>query len=137
MRGINDTTEREEVVDPFQKGMFKLFALTETKLKGQGEVSWVEVNVIISGVQEMERAREGVLSDLLHSAVVKHGCASPRILWIKFTFSRVKICVVVVYGPNQSKVEERDRFWNDMDRTLDSVENGYRLCILGDLNGWI
>ena len=23
-----------------------------------------------------------------------------------------------------------------MDRTLDSVGNGYRLCILGDLNGW-
>ena len=29
------------------------------------------------------------------------------------------------------------RFWNDMDRILDRVENGYRLCILGDLNGWI
>ena len=24
-----------------------------------------------------------------------------------------------------------------MDRTLDSVGNGYRLCNLGDLNGWI
>ena len=24
-----------------------------------------------------------------------------------------------------------------MDRTLDSVGNGYRLCILGDRNGWI
>ena len=24
-----------------------------------------------------------------------------------------------------------------MDRTLDSVGNGYRLYILGDLNGWI
>ena len=24
-----------------------------------------------------------------------------------------------------------------MDRTLNSVGNGYRLCIVGDLNGWI
>ena len=32
---------------------------------------------------------------------------------------------------------ERERFWNDMDRTLDKVGNGYRLRILGDLNGWI
>ena len=24
-----------------------------------------------------------------------------------------------------------------MDRLLDRVENGYRLCILGDLNRWI
>ena len=28
--------------------------------------------------------------------------------------------------------EDRDRFWNNMDKTLDSVENGYRLCIVGD-----
>ena len=31
--------------------------------------------------------------------------------------------------------EKRDRFWNDMDRTLENVGNGYRLRILGDLNG--
>ena len=48
--------------------------------------------------------------------------------------SRVKVCVVVGYGPNERDGEERDRFWNDMDRTLDSVGNGYRLCILRDLN---
>ena len=62
---------------------------------------------------------------------------SPRILLIKFKFSRVKVCVVVGYGPNEGDGEERDRFWNDMDRTLDSVGNGYRLCILGDLKRWI
>ena len=32
---------------------------------------------------------------------------------------------------------ERDRFWNEMDRILDGIGDGYRLCILGDLNGWI
>ena len=48
-------------------------------------------------------------------------------------FSTVKICVVVGYGPNERYGEERDRFWN-MDRTLDSIRNGYRLSIMGDLN---
>ena len=38
------------------------------------------------------------------------------------------------YGPNEGDGEARDRFWNDMERTLDNVGNGYRLCILGDLN---
>ena len=37
-----------------------MLALTETKLKEKGNVSWGEVNGIISDVQEMERAREGV-----------------------------------------------------------------------------
>ena len=45
MRGINDTTKREEVVDIFKKGKFDLLALTETKLKEK-----VKVNGIISGV---------------------------------------------------------------------------------------
>ena len=33
VRGINDTTKREEVVDIFKKGKLDLLALTETKLK--------------------------------------------------------------------------------------------------------
>ena len=87
----------------------------------------------------MERAREGMvilLNDVWHSAVVKFGCVSSRILWIKFKFSRVKVFVVVGYGPNEGDGEKK-RFWNNMNRTLDSLGNGYRLCIMGDLNGWM
>ena len=55
------------------------------------------VNVIIAGVQEVERAREGVvvlLKDVWHSAVVKSGYVNSRTIWIEFKFSRVKVCVV-------------------------------------------
>ena len=86
----------------------------------------------------MERAREGVailLNDLWHSAVIDYGYVSSRILCIKFKFSRVKVCVVVGYDPSEGDGEERDRFWKDMNRILDRVANGYRLYILGDLNG--
>ena len=76
-----------------------MLAWTKTKLKGGNrEVSWCGENGIIAGVQEMERARKGVvilLNDVWHSAVVDFGCVSFRILWIKFMFSRVKVCVVV------------------------------------------
>ena len=126
------------MVDIFRKGKLELLALTETKLKGNGEVSWCGVNDIITGVQEMKRAREGVailLNDVWDSAAIDFGCVSSRILWINFKFTRVKVIVVVMYGPNEGGSEERDRFWNDMDRTLDNIGNGYRLCILGVING--
>ena len=58
----------------------------------------------------MERARERVavlLNDVRHSAVVKSWYVSSIILWIKFKFSRIKVCVVVGYGPNVEG-EERD-----------------------------
>ena len=64
-------------------------------------------------------------------------CVSSRILWIKLKLSRVKVCVVVGYGPSEGGDEERNRFLNDMDRILDRVGNGFRLCVLGDLNGLI
>ena len=41
------------------------------------------------------------------------------------------------YGPNEGEDEERDRFWNIIDRNLDNIGNGHRLCILEDLNGCI
>ena len=51
-------------------------------------------------------------------------------------FSRVKVCVVVGYDPNEGDGEEGERFWNDMDRILDRVGNGYSVHS-GNLNRWI
>ena len=87
----------EEVVDIFRGEKFELLGLTEKKLKGNGEVSWYGVNGIIACIQEMERSREGVTimsHDLWQSAAIDFGCISSRIHWIKFKFSRVKLCVV-------------------------------------------
>ena len=55
---------------------------------------------------------------------------------VKFQLSRVKVCVVVVYGPTEGDLEEKERVLNDLDRTVDRVGNGYRLCAMGNLNGW-
>ena len=88
----------------------------------------------------MERAREDVailLKVVWHSAVIYFGCVTSRILWNKIVFSRVKVCMVIGYGHNEGDREERERFWNDMDRILGIIGNGYRLYILGDLNRWV
>ena len=82
---MNDTTKREEVVDVFRERKFELLALMETKLEGNREISWCEVDFITAGIQEMERAREGVallLNDVWHSAVIEFGCVGSRILLI-------------------------------------------------------
>ena len=39
VRGINGTVKRKEVVDIFRERKLELLALTETKFKGNGEVS--------------------------------------------------------------------------------------------------
>ena len=100
------------MVDVFTKRMFELLALTETKVKGNGEFSWCGGNGIIvhCSVQEIERIMESLavgMNDVWHSAVIDLGCVSSRILRITFKFLSVKACVTVVYGPTEDDVEER------------------------------
>ena len=100
VRGINGTAKREKLVDVFRKGKFKFLALTETKLKGNGEGSWCE---------EIERDREGMailLNNVQHTKVRDCRCVKSRILWIKFRFSRVKVSVVVRCGRTKGKVKK-------------------------------
>ena len=78
----------------------------ETKLKGDGEVSLLV----------FKRWKEA--GKVWHIAVIDFGWVSSRILWSKFKVSRVKVCWVVGYGPNEGNGEERERFWNDLDRIL-------------------
>ena len=40
---IDRIVKREEVVDVFKNGKFELFGLTETKLRGNRDVSWCRV----------------------------------------------------------------------------------------------
>ena len=125
-------------MDVFREGKFELLALTEIKLKGNGEVSLCGVNGIMADYRRGEKTWEGVailLKNVWYSAMVDFGCVSSRILWIKCKFSKVKVCVVVGHGPNEGDGEERGRLWNDIDSTPDIIGNGYRLYILGDLNG--
>ena len=42
----------------FRTGKFESFALTEAKLKGNGEISCCGVNSIVAGVQELKKARK-------------------------------------------------------------------------------
>ena len=93
-----------------------MLALTETKFIENGVVS-------CCSVQEMERAGEDVaiLLNDYGSAVIYFGCISSRILWIKFKFSRVKVCVLIGYGPSAGDGEERERFCNYTDKILERV----------------
>ena len=74
-------------MDVFKEGKFELLTLTEMIMKGNGEVSWCGVNGIIAGVQEMERAREGVtilLNDVWHSAVIESSGLNSSFQGLKF-----------------------------------------------------
>ena len=64
-----------------------------------------------------------LMNDLWHSAVINFECVSYITLRVKFKFSRVKVCLMVVYRPTKGEIEEMEKFWNDLDRVVDRVGN--------------
>src|SRR5678816_3429211 len=84
---------------------------------------------VCAGVERNERGREGVtilMSDLWYRAMVDFVCVSTRILMVKFKFEKVKVCVVVMYGPSEGNVEENTIFWDNLNDILDRVSS----CLL-------
>ena len=88
-------------------------ALSETQLKGKGEVMFGEVVGMVSGVA-VGRLREGVallVSGRLMRCVVEWKELSSKLMWV-----RVKIeswVFISAYGPGSEKSEEEiEEFWN-------------------------
>ena len=42
-----------------------------------------------------------------------------------------------MYFCSEGEGKERERLWNDLDKVLERVSNGYRLCVLGDQNRFV
>ena len=143
VRGICNETKRVEVVHKFKKGKFDLLGLCETNLRGNEEFEWNGVHGFRSGMKERERgkAQKGVavlMTDKWYKSLVNVEYKSARVLLAKFKFARVKVCVIVVYGPvNGASEYERESFWNEVERTVDEVGSSYRVIVMGDMNGWV
>ena len=60
VRGCNMDEKKCMIVDMFRERKMDVLVLSETKVKGIGEREWEVERVIVSGVSERMRAREGV-----------------------------------------------------------------------------
>ena len=130
-------SKRCEIGDMFQNRRMDVLALSETKMKGKGEVAFGEMNGRISGVGE-GRAREGVallLSEWLIKLVVEWKEVSSRLMWVRVRLGRECWAFVSAYGPGSERSEEeRDTFWNELADCVDGLSRRNYVVVLGDLN---
>ena len=115
-----------------------VLALSETKMKGKGEVSFGEMSGRISGVATGERAREGVallLNDWMKKLVVEWKELSSKLMWVRVRLGRECWAFISAYGPGCEKSEEeRDLFWNELNRCVGELSRRNYVVVLGDLN---
>ena len=100
-----------------------MFALSETKLKGKGEVMFGEVVGRVSGVAG-GRARKWMallLSGWLIRCVVEWNEVLSRLMWVRVKVERESWVFISAYGPGSEKSEEEiEEFWNELSECVGS-----------------
>ena len=114
-----------------------MHALSETKLKGKGEVMFGEVVGRVSGVA-VGRANEEVallLSGRLMRCVVEWKDLSSRLMWVRVKIERESWVFISAYGPGSEESEEEiEEFWNELRKCVGSFGRNKSVKVLGDLN---
>ena len=138
VRGCGKNEKKCQIVDMFKERKLDVLALSETKVKGKGEHTWEGQRVIVSGVDERCRAREGVgimLAGRLWGKVKEYVCVSSRIVWVRLNIRGSKVVIVSVYGPGMERSEtERMQFWEGLNECLAGFDESERVIVMGDLN---
>ena len=92
----------------FLRRRFDVCALSETKLKGKGEVMFGEAVGRVSGIAVF-RASEGVallLSGRLMRCVVEWKEVPSRLMWVRVKIERESWAFILAYGRRSEKSEE-------------------------------
>ena len=138
VRGCGADEKKCMIADMFKERKMDVLALSETKVKGKGEREWESERLVVSGVSERCRAREGVavmIKRSLWGSVVEYKCVSSRLLWVRMKVAGERIVIVGVYGPGMERSEnEREVFWESLNECLSTFDDNERIVVLGDLN---
>ena len=138
VRGANAEIKKGEVGLIFRERNLDVLALTETKLKGEGNIDFGGFNGSFSGVNERVRAREGVaiiMKDEWWRCVREFKRVNPRLMWVRLKLSKESWVFVCAYAPVSGGNErEREAFWEELNECLGSLNKTDRVCVLGDLN---
>ena len=138
VRGCGTDEKKCMIADMFKERKMDVVVLSETKVKGKGECEWEGERVIVSGVNERCRAREGVavmIKRRLWGSVSEYKCVNSRLMWLKMKVAGEKVVIVGVYGPGMERSEnEREAFWETLNEVLSGFGENERVIVLGDMN---
>lgn len=133
--------KEQEIIAEISERKIDICALSETKKKGAGSVMRGDYLLIYKGVNKDERALAGV-GMLVHKNLVDNIAdvryVSERMLHVEINLGQEKLNLIAVYAPDTGRgKQERDAFYDGLQRVIDTIPVREKLVILGDLNARI
>lgn len=139
VQGIS--TKKQEIYEQLNKYKVDIAALTETKKKGSGYEEYGEYILFFSGVPKDKRARAGVAISIhkkLKSCIRSWEEIDERLLKMELNIWGHEIILLAVYAPtDDSNMELKDAFENNLINLLNNTSNRKEIILLGDFNARI
>ncbi|KAK3575243.1 hypothetical protein QTP86_023434, partial [Hemibagrus guttatus] len=116
-------------------------AIGAVDLQGAGG-NWATVGRRSRGGRRVRRQREKrkgvVLKEEFVRNVLEVKRVSDRVMSLKLEFEGVMLNVVSGYAPQVGcELEEKERFWSELDEVMESIPTGERVVIGADFNGHV
>ena len=118
----------------FEECKLDILGLSETKLRGEGELSFVDVSGFKSGVGRSGNSREGVavlMNERVWMCVREIKGSNSRILHVEICIKREFWTVIVVNTPGMERPEEeRDDFREELKGCIEVCEDRRKVVII-------
>ncbi|KAI5104058.1 hypothetical protein C0J45_5684 [Silurus meridionalis] len=133
------TGKGREVADMMERRKVDTLCVQETKWKGsKARNIGGGFKLFFYGVGGKRNGVEVILKGEYSKSVVKVKRVSGRVMNVKLEVEGMMINVISAYAPQVGcEMEEKERFWSELDEVVDVVPRNERLVIGADFNGHV
>ena len=133
------TGKGRELADMMERRKVDILCVQETKWKGSKARSiGAGFKLFYHGVDRKRNGVGVVLKEDYAKSVVEVKRVSDRVMSLKLEIEGVMVNVVSGYAPQVGcELEEKERFWRELDEVVESIPREERVVIGADFNGHV
>ncbi|KAK3517581.1 hypothetical protein QTP70_012568 [Hemibagrus guttatus] len=133
------TGKGRELADVMERRKVDILCVQETRWKGSKARSiGAGFKLFYYGVDSKRNGVGVVLKEELVRNVLEVKRVSDRVMSLKLEIEGVMLNVVSGYAPQVGcELEEKERFWSELDEVMESIPTGERVVIGADFNGHV
>ncbi|KAK3516278.1 hypothetical protein QTP70_008641 [Hemibagrus guttatus] len=133
------TGKGRELADMMERRKVDILCVQETRWKGSKARSiGAGFKLFYYGVDSKRNGVGVVLKEELVRNVLEVKRVSDRVMSLKLEIEGVMLNVVSGYAPQVGcELEEKERFWSELDEVMESIPTGERVVIGADFNGHV
>ncbi|KAK3539909.1 hypothetical protein QTP70_019554 [Hemibagrus guttatus] len=133
------TGKGRELADVMERRKVDILCVQETRWKGSKARSiGAGFKLFYYGVDSKRNGVGVVLKEEFVRNVLEVKRVSDRVMSLKLEIEGVRLNVVSGYAPQVGcELEEKERFWSELDEVMESIPTGERVVIGADFNGHV